>query len=51
MIRCESDWYAQIREHAARNKQTVTDYVVTCIALGEAVLDGTIWRDPENDFI
>lgn len=48
MIRCEPEWYKRIREHAARNSQTVTDYVVTCIALGESVLDGTIFIETED---
>ena len=48
-IRCQSDWYDRVKEKAAERGETITRYVTTCIALGESVLDGTIFTTPEED--
>lgn len=36
-IRCPKDWLDAIKAKAAENGETVTQYVTTCIALGEQV--------------
>ena len=48
-IRCQSDWYDKLKEKAQERGETITGYVTTCIALGESVLDGTIWPTLEED--
>lgn len=34
-IRCTSDWYFRLCQEAQRNNMTVTQYIQTCIELGE----------------
>lgn len=36
-IRCPKDWLDALRAKAAEKGETVTQYVTTCIALGEQV--------------
>ena len=34
-IRCESDWYFRLCQEAQRSNLSLTEYVKTCIALGQ----------------
>ncbi len=40
-IRCEPEWYEDIRRRAAKLNMTASEYIRTSIALGNTILDGT----------
>lgn len=51
-IRCSEDWLDKIKEKAANNGETLTQYITTCIALGECVREGIIIEeDKENEIL
>lgn len=50
-IRCREDWLDKIKEKAAKNGETLTQYVTTCIALGECVREGIIIEEDEESEI
>lgn len=51
-IRCNEDWLDKIKEKAANNGETLTQYITTCIALGECVREGIIIEeDKENEIL
>ena len=51
-IRCSEDWLDNIKEKAANNGETLTQYITTCIALGECVREGIIIEeDKENEIL
>ena len=37
-IRCESEWYFRLCQEAQRSQMSLTEYVRTCIALGQEAL-------------
>ena len=37
-IRCESDWYFRLCQESQRSQMSLTEYVRTCIALGQEAL-------------
>ena len=51
-IRCGEDWLDKIKDKAAKNGETLTQYVTTCIALGECVREGiSIEEDQESEIL
>lgn len=50
-IRCNEDWLEKIKRKAAENGETLTQYVTTCIALGECVREGIIIEEDEESEI
>lgn len=43
-IRCDPAWYQRIKRKAAENQMSVAIYIRTMIALGESLIDGTIFQ-------
>lgn len=43
-IRCDPAWYQRIKRKAAENQMSVAIYIRTMIALGESLIDGTVFK-------
>ena len=48
-IRCKSDWYEKLKAKAEENGESLTNYVTTCIALGECVREGIVIQEEDHE--
>lgn len=48
-IRCKSDWYEKLKAKAEENGESLTNYVTTCIALGECVREGIVIQEDSDE--
>ena len=48
-FRCTPDWIEQVKQRAQERGEDLTEYITTCIALGECVLDGTFREEDEGE--